>query len=101
MTKTEIQEKIINTIIENNCRGIVLSSVRSGKTRILLKTIERYFKDKNPKVLVLYPNIDIKLSWEKECELINHCTDITYCTFASMSKIKDHEWECVIIEEAP
>ena len=31
MTKTEIQEKIINTIIENNCRGIVLSSVRSGK----------------------------------------------------------------------
>ena len=50
MTKTEIQEKIINTIIENNCRGIVLSSVRSGKTRILLKTIERYFKYKNPKI---------------------------------------------------
>ena len=100
MTKTEIQEKIINTIIENNCRGIVLSSVRSGKTRILLKTIERYFKDKNPKVLVLYPNIDIKLSWEKECEIIDYFPDITYCTFASMSKIIDDEWDCVIIDEA-
>ena len=44
MTKTEIQEKIINVIIKNNCRGIVLSSVRSGKSRVLLKTIERYFK---------------------------------------------------------
>ena len=100
MTKTEIQEKIINTIIQNNCRGIVLSSVRSGKSRILLKTIERYFKDKNPKVLVLYPNIDIKLSWEKECEIIDYFPDITYCTFASMSKIIDEKWDIVIIDEA-
>ena len=100
MTKTEIQEKIINTIIENNCRGIVLSSVRSGKCRILLKTIERYFKDKNPKVLVLYPNIDIKLSWEKECEIIDYFPDITYCTFASISKIIEEKWDIVIIDEA-
>lgn len=100
MTKTEIQEKIINTIIENKCRGIVLSSVRSGKTRILLKTIERYFKDKNPKVLVLYPNIDIKLSWEKECEIIEYFPDITYCTFASISKTIDKEWDIVILDEA-
>ena len=106
MTKTEIQEKIINTIIENNCRGIVLSSVRSGKTRILLKTIERYFKDKNPKVLVLYPNIDIKSSWEKECDIIDYFPDITYCTFASMSKILNYfpdeknEWDYIIVDEA-
>ena len=100
MTKTEIQEKIINTIIENNCRGIVLSSVRSGKTRILLKTIERYFKNKNPKVLVLYPNIDIKLSWEKECEIIDYFPDMTYCTFASISKIVDEKWDIAILDEA-
>ena len=100
MTKTEIQEKIINVIIENNCRGIVLSSVRSGKTRILLKTIERYFKDKNPKVLVLYPNIDIKLSWEKECEIIDYFPDITYCTFASISKVTDEQWDFIVVDEA-
>ena len=100
MTKTEIQEKIINTIIENNCRGIILASVRSGKTRQLLMSIKKYFKDKNPKVLVLYPNIDIKLSWEKECEIIDYFPDITYCTFASMSKIIDEKWDIVIIDEA-
>lgn len=100
MTKTEIQEKIINTIIENNCRGIVLSSVRSGKSRVLLRTVERYFKDKNPKVLVLYPNIDIKISWEKECEIIDYFPDITYCTFASISKIVDEKWDIVILDEA-
>ena len=100
MTKTEIQEKIIDTIIENNCRGIVLSSVRSGKSRVLLKAIERYFKDKNPKVLVLYPNIDIKLSWEKECEIIDYFPDITYCAFASIAKIVDEKWDIIIIDEA-
>lgn len=100
MTKTEIQEKIINTIIQNSCRGIVLSSVRSGKTRILLKTIERYFKDENPKVLVLYPNIDIKLSWEKECEIIDYFPDITYCTFASISKVTDEQWDFIVVDEA-
>ena len=100
MTKTEIQEKIINTIIENNCRGIILASVRSGKTRQLLMSIKKYFKDKNPKVLVLYPNIDIKLSWEKECEIINYFPDITYCTFASIAKIVDEKWDIIIIDEA-
>ena len=106
MTKTEIQEKIINTIIQNNCRGIVLSSVRSGKTRILLKTIQRYFKDKNPKVLVLYPNIDIKLSWEKECDILDYHPNIVYCTFASMGKILNYfpdeknNWDYIIIDEA-
>ena len=106
MTKTEIQENIINTILENNCRGIVLSSVRSGKTRVLLKTIERYFKDKNPKILVLYPNIDIKSSWEKECDIIDYHPNITYCTFASMVKILNYfpgeknEWDYIIVDEA-
>ena len=98
MTKTEIQEKIINTIIQNNCRGIILASVRSGKTRQLLMSIKKYFKDKNPKVLVLYPNIDIKLSWEKECEIIDYFPDITYCTFASISKVTDEQWDFIVVD---
>lgn len=100
MTKTEIQREIINTIKANDMRGIILASVRSGKTRQLLISIKEYFKDKNPKVLVLYPNIDIKLSWEKEYEIIDYFPDITYCTFASISKIIDNKWDCVIIDEA-
>ena len=100
MTKTEIQEGIINTIIENNCRGIILSSVRSGKTRILLNCIKKHSKRKDIKVLLLYPNIDIKNSWENECDLIEYYPDITYCTFASISKIEQSGWDYVIFDEA-
>ncbi len=103
MTKTEIQEGIINTILENNCRGIILSSVRSGKTRILLNSVKEDWSDKfheMPKVLVLYPNIDIKNSWENECDLIGYHPDITYCTFASISKVKQFGWDYVIFDEA-
>jgi superfamily II DNA or RNA helicase len=100
MTKTEIQTGIINTIIENNCRGIILSSVRSGKTRILLNCIKKHSKRKDIKVLLLYPNIDIKNSWENECDLIGYHPDITYCTFASISKIEQSGWDYVIFDEA-
>ena len=100
MTKSEIQEGIINTIVKNNCRGIILSSVRSGKTRILLKSIQKHSDNKKINVLVLYPNIDIKNSWEKECELIDYFPDITYCTFASISKVKQFGWDFVVFDEA-
>lgn len=100
MTKTEIQKGIIDTILDNNCRGIVLSSVRSGKTRILLQSIQKHSKGKDIKVLLLYPNIDIKNSWENECDLIGYHPDITFCTFASISKIKQFGWDYVIFDEA-
>lgn len=100
MTKSEIQEGIIDTIVKNNCRGIILSSVRSGKTRILLKSIQKHSDNKKVNVLVLYPNIDIKNSWEKECELIDYFPDITYCTFASISKVKQFGWDFVVFDEA-
>jgi len=98
--KDKIQKEIIKTIVNNNFRGIVLSSVRSGKTRILLKSIIEDSTLLDPSVLVLYPNIDIKNSWETECELINYTPNITYCTFMSIEKIKDEEFDYVIIDEA-
>ena len=100
--KDEIQRSIINEIIKNNFKGIVLSSVRSGKTRILLSSIKKHSEDyiKNPKVLVLYPNTDIRQSWEKECNLINYQPDITYCTFVSVDKVKDLVFDYVCVDEA-
>jgi superfamily II DNA or RNA helicase len=100
--KNEIQDNIISEIIRNNFKGIVLSSVRSGKTRILLKSIQKHSEGyvENPKILVLYPNIDIKSSWETECNLINYHPDITYCTFISIDKVKDLIFDYVCIDEA-
>ncbi len=100
MTKDEIQEEIISKIMRD-FKGIVLSSVRSGKTRILLNSIRRHSgNNSSAKVLVLYPNIDIKNSWLKECDLIDYHPNITYCTFISIEKIMDGEWDYIIFDEA-
>jgi len=102
-TKDLVQRKIKDQILTNRFRGIVLSSVRSGKTRILLEAIKEHSSKRGnniPRVLVLYPNIDIRVSWVKECELINYYPDISYCTFASIHKMKDTTWDYIICDEA-
>jgi len=100
MTKDQIQRRILYEIVNADFRGIVLSSVRSGKTRILITAIKAHSKIDNPKVLVLYPNIDIKNSWEDECIKIGCPMQITYCTFVSMEKVKDGDWDYVVFDEA-
>lgn len=106
--KDEIQERIINKIIENNFRGIVLSSVRSGKTRILLKSIEKRIHSgydgegnlNDSSILILYPNIDIKKSWENECKILDLNLNITYSTFASINKVEDKKFDFICVDEA-
>ncbi len=97
--KNQIQEEIIDKIVSSDLRGIVLSSVRSGKTRILLSSIKKSGLE-NPKVLVLYPNIDVKNAWMDECNLIGCPFEITYSTFMSMEKVKDGDWDVIIFDEA-
>jgi superfamily II DNA or RNA helicase len=106
-SKNQVQTTIIKTILRNDFRGIVLSSVRSGKTRIMLRSVLNHMVQVNPNVvfseknvLVLYPNIDIKNSWLNECAIIGCPTQITYCTFASIKKIVDMEFDYIIIDEA-
>jgi superfamily II DNA or RNA helicase len=98
--KDEVQEKIRTQILENEFKGIVLSSVRSGKTRILLNCVKTQTYFENPRVLILYPNVDIKVSWENEQELIGFKPNITYCTFASIHTQLDKEYDIVLVDEA-
>ena len=102
--KNEIQQEIINTIVDNNCRGIVLSSVRSGKSRMLIKSINKHSLEISPSILILYPNIDVRVSWEREFELIQHelsiTPEITYSTFASIEKVKDNKYSYILIDES-
>lgn len=99
-TKNQIQNEIINTIVEADFRGIVLSSVRSGKTRILLTAIKNHLKIENPRILVLYPNIDVRKSWEDECAMIGCPVDITYSTFMSIEKVMYEDWDYIVFDEA-
>lgn len=100
MSKDKVQREIINTIVESDFRGIVLSSVRSGKTRILLTAIKEHSPIPNPKVVVFYPNVDIKQSWIDECAKIDCPMEIIYCTFISMEKMLDVEADYYVFDEA-
>lgn len=101
MTKNEIQRIIIDKIKKALFRGIVLASVRSGKTRQLLTAIREISDNNlNINVLVSYPNIDIKNSWISECEKLDYYPNINYSTFKSLHKIQNNKYDFVVMDEA-
>jgi len=101
MTKNEIQRIIIDKIKNALFRGIVLASVRSGKTRQLLTAIrEMSNNDLDINILVGYPNIDIKNSWIFECEKLDYYPNIEYSTFKSLHKVQDNKYDFVVMDEA-
>ena len=101
MTKNEIQRIIIDKIKNALFRGIVLASVRSGKTRQLLTAIREISdNDLNINVLVGYPNIDIKNSWIDECKKLDYYPNIEYSTFKSLKKVENKIYDFVVFDEA-
>jgi len=102
MTKRdEIQQELIDKI-SKNFKGIHRISIRTGKCRIYLKSIQEHSKNyiSNPRILILYPNIDIKKSWMDECIKLDYFPDITYSTYISVDKILDKNWDYIVADEA-
>ena len=94
MTKNEIQRIIIDKIKKAYFRGIVLASVRSGKSRVLLTAIrEMSDNDLNINILVSTPQVDIMHSWREECEKLEYYPKIEYCNFKSLHKIQDNKYD--------
>lgn len=101
MTKNEIQRIIIDKIKNSLFRGIVLASVRSGKTRILLTAIREISdNDLNTSILVSTPQIDIMHSWIQECEKLKYYPKIEYCNFKSLHKIQDNKYDYIVFDES-
>ena len=101
MKKDDIQKIIIDKIKNALFRGIVLASVRSGKTRQLLTAIrEMSDNDLDTTILVGYPNTDIKNSWIDECEKLEYYPNITYSTFKSLKKVQDNKYDFVVFDES-
>jgi len=101
MTKNEIQRIIIDKIKNALFRGIVLASVRSGKTRVLLTAIrEMSDNDLNNNILVGYPNVDIKKSFIDECNKLDYYPNIHYSTYKSLHKVQDKLYDYVIFDES-
>jgi superfamily II DNA or RNA helicase len=101
MTRNDIQRIIIDKIKKACFRGIVLASVRSGKTRQLLTAIrEMSDNDLNINILVGYPQIDIKNSWIDECKKLDYYPNIEYSTFKSLKKVENKIYDYVVFDEA-
>ena len=101
MKKNEIQRIIIDKIKNALFRGIVLASVRSGKTRILLTAIREISdNDLNINILVGYPNVDIKKSFIDECDKLDYYPNIHYSTYKSLYKLQDNKYDYIIFDEA-
>lgn len=102
MTKKDQVQKIFIEQLSSDFKGVNLISVRVGKCRVYLKSIQKHSKNwiENPKILILYPNIDVKTSWVKECDIINYHPNITYCTYLSIDKVLDENWDYIVCDEA-
>lgn len=101
MTRDEIQRIIIDKIKNTLFRGIVLASVRSGKSRMLLTAIrELSNNDLDTSILVSTPQVDIMHSWVNECEKLEYYPKIEYCNFKSLHKIQDNKYDYIIFDES-
>ena len=98
--KNEVQREIINKLKKNNLKGIMLASVRSGKTRQILTGIKEHFLKEKPIVFLAYPNIDVKNSWIDECEKIDYYPEFIFSTFMSLEKNKKVVADYYIFDEA-
>lgn len=89
-----IQKKASETILQ--LKDLIVNiSIRVGKTRIALMAVE-----KGDKILVCYPNVTVKKSWEDELKLYKSLsTNITFTTFASLKKFKNQFFDYIIIDE--
>lgn len=104
MKKTKkdiIQEKIEKDIVKNNCKGIILSSVRSGKTKMILEAIKKH-NNNNKKItlFIAYPNTDVRISWENEINRLNFRQNVIFSTFMSLEKNKEIIADYYIFDEA-
>jgi superfamily II DNA or RNA helicase len=101
MNRNEIQRIIIDKIKKAYFRGIILVSVRGGKTRILLTAIREISdNDLDISILVSTPQIDIMHSWVDECEKLEYYPKIEYCNFKSLHKIQDNKYDYIVFDES-
>jgi len=92
--RTQVQKEASQCILDKKDL-IVFCSLRLGKTRISLMAIEE-----DDKVLICYPNIAIKDSFEQELtKFTPKSTNITYTTKDSLKKFKNQYFDYIIIDE--
>jgi superfamily II DNA or RNA helicase len=94
------QEEFVKAYLESERRGILLLSLRLGKTRIGIEII-RGIGIENPRVLISYPENTIKNSWTTEMELVGYSNpNIIFSSNMSLEKWENEKFDLIIADEA-
>jgi len=81
-----------------NKRGILYLCPRFGKIYTTINILEKM--NSNISILIAYPDVKIKDSWEQDFTSRGYNnSNITYTTHLSMWKVKDQKFDMVIIDE--
>lgn len=97
MIREELQEKFAE-IGYRKKRGILKLAPRFGKCRVGIKILEKI--GGSPRVLIVYPDNQIKQSWLDELSIMNHSDEhITFSSNISLPKHMGELWDVVILDE--
>ena len=97
MTLRDQRQKEFADMWLKNKRGILYLCPRFGKIYTSINILEEL---KPKKILIAYPDKKIEESWKQDFEARSYRhSNITYTTHLSMWKVKDEQFDIVIIDE--
>lgn len=89
------QKEAVTSWLQSKRNSIIYASPRMGKTKIGIEIIKDYGK-----VLVSYPNLPIKESWDTDIQKWGSGGAYpTFSTFLSLSKALEEPWDLVVLDE--
>lgn len=91
------QKEFATSFINSGKFGILHLCPRFGKTR----TAIHIFKAMKPnKILIAYPDLKIRASWEADLDTLSYKADnITFTTHLSLKKHLDEQFDLIVIDE--
>jgi superfamily II DNA or RNA helicase len=95
LLKSNLQEIWSNISISKGVSGLYAIAPRSGKSQLALKIAS---KIKAKKILVVYPDNKIKLSWQEDIKKLKFKENITFTTYLSLHKHID-KYDLVCLDE--
>jgi len=107
MTKNQIQKQIVSDIINSKSDyNLVIAATGVGKTKIAIDYIEKFNNNRIirslMKILIVVPTEQLRdVDWPDELEKwkISHSINIRLLCYASISKVKDQEFDLVVFDE--
>lgn len=95
--RDQLQKKSVEKYLSGNPKTCFRISVRFGKTRLGIMVMQAI---EAKRVLILYPEVNIKKAWEDEFEKMGwKPEEVTFSTYLSVSKYTDEVYDIIIGDE--